>query len=224
MGISAGERFWHTACLDVVLMSLNIKQFFIPKNSKKAKVRGLMKRQQFYHSSPGYLSEHWDHLHESERWIIWRNVFMKMERNGNFTLHAFVMLRTHVHILFSTPNMEENFVMESLHQELKRFFQMTEVLELPLLSEKIDSYQQLLNTYRYIYRNPVEAGVVEKVEDYPYSSLFIQLGGKMNFTNVMDPVNLIQHPNRILTWLNQHDENFLYTGYRHRHLGNQMRL
>lgn len=196
----------------------------VKSNAFSPKGRGLMRRQQFYHSSPGYASELWSELSHQQRWGLWKNVFLKMEQNSKFTLHAFVMLGTHVHILFSTSLMEENFVMQSLHQELKQLLQSEEALEQPLLSEKIDSYQQLLNTYRYIYRNPVEAGVVEKVEDYPYSSLFIQLGGRMNFSSVMDPMNLIQHPNRILNWLNQNEETFLYTGFRNRQMDNQMRL
>jgi len=166
-----------------------------------------MKRQQFYHSSPCYLSEIWTGLSQHQKWKIWNIAFSKMEGQGGFALHAFVMLGTHVHILFSTPLFEENFVMDSLHQALLKSFRemgvsVDGVLEEPLLSEKIESYRQLLNTYRYIYRNPIEAGLALKAEEYPYSSLFIQLGGKLPFSNIIDPVNLIQHPMRILNWLN----------------------
>ena len=33
-----------------------------------------------------------------------------------------------------------------------------------------------MNAIRYIYQNPVRAGIVKKVEDYPYSSLGFYLG------------------------------------------------
>lgn len=178
-------------------------------------MRGNMRRQQYYHASPGYSSEIWEKITERDKWISWSNVFIKMEDRGLFSLHAFVMLNTHVHILYSTPRDEENFIMDSLHQILKHSLnEKNDVLEAPLLSEKIESYQQLLNTYRYIYRNPIEAGIVLRAEEYQYSSLFIQLGGKLPFANVVDPLNLIQHPARILNWLNDACKSQLYNGFR----------
>lgn len=35
----------------------------------------------------------------------------------------------------------------------------------------VQDYKYLSTVYRYIYRNPCDAGLVEKVEDYPYSTL-----------------------------------------------------
>lgn len=191
------------------------------------RARGILGRHQFYHSSPSYVEAAWVGLRQAERWIIWRNAFNKLETECRMTLHAFVMLETHVHILFSIQKFEENFTMAKLQEflshelRLKRDIQASwefaeEVLESPLLSEKIESYQQLLNTYRYIYRNPIEAGVVKRAEDYQYSSLSLQLGSNILFSNVIDPVNLIQNPGRILNWLNQDGDAQLFTGYRTR--------
>jgi len=185
-------------------------------------IRGNMRRQQYYHSSPGYTSEIWHNLREHDKWVVWSNAFIKLEERGLFSLHAFVMLGTHVHILFSSPKNEENFLMDSLHQILKQSLrEKNDILEAPLLSEKIESYQQLLNTYRYIYRNPIEAGITLRAEDYPYSSLSIQLGRKLPFANIIDPLNLIQHPARILNWLNDSGKSQLYSGFRVRKINQE---
>ncbi|MEK6627995.1 MAG: hypothetical protein AABY53_05165, partial [Bdellovibrionota bacterium] len=70
------------------------------------------------------------------------------------------------------------------------------------LAEPILNYSHYLNTYKYIYRNPVEAGLCKKPEDYPYSSLYYLLGRGTLHCQVIDHLNLIQNPLHILKWLN----------------------
>jgi len=39
-------------------------------------------------------------------------------------------------------------------------------------STVIESFQQLIATFRYIFNNPVKAGMIENPEEYPYGSLW----------------------------------------------------
>ena len=112
-------------------------------------------------------------------------------------IHSLVMMDTHVHLLISTFENKENFFCENLQNSIFK----TDNLE--NLSEPILNYSQYLNTYKYIYRNPVDAGICKKAEDYPYSSLYILLGRGLSHCRVCDHLGLIQNPIHILKWLDQ---------------------
>lgn len=112
-------------------------------------------------------------------------------------IQSLVMMDTHVHILISTFENKENFFSESLQNKI------CATANLDNLAEPILNYSHYLNTYKYIYRNPVEAGLCKKPEDYPYSSLYHLLGKGPLHCQVFDHLNLIQNPLHILKWLNQ---------------------
>jgi hypothetical protein len=51
----------------------------------------------------------------------------------------------------------------------------------------INSYHYYMNVYKYIYRNPVRAGLCERVEQYPYSTLSGLVGNvRLPFTMPKD--------------------------------------
>lgn len=171
------------------------------------------RHRQYFHSSPGFESEKWTLVPLSERWIMLGKALRLAQRKEFFELNAFVMMSTHFHMLFSVTDARENFVIEAVHQQIKVLLELPhdqQALELPLLAEPITSYQQLLYTYRYIYRNPVEAGLTEKTEQYSFSSLRELIGKQPYVVGAMDPVSLIQFPQRILRWLNDAEDGRLY--------------
>lgn len=114
--------------------------------------------------------------------------------------HALVMLDTHTHLLFRISDQAENYFTEELLRrlELKRSHYQDE----DVLVEPITQFSQYLNVYKYIYRNPVEAGIVLQCEYYPYSSLSSLLGKSVCPIAIQDEMNVIQNPYRILRWLN----------------------
>lgn len=175
----------------------------------------------FYHSSPGLNPDHWVDISFLDRWIFCAKAFQFLEeKNPNFQLHAFVMMSTHFHILYSCLNLEEQYTMEELDhillgllressQNLCNFISGS-TFDLPIVIESISNYQQLLNTYRYIYRNPLEAGLSIRVEDYCYSTLSEVMGRSRQRMNSVDLLHVIQNPIKILSWLNSLDSKRLY--------------
>ena len=59
------------------------------------------------------------------------------------------------------------------------------------------------HAYKYIYRNPVHAGICEKVEDYKYSTLRGIMGMDYLYIPAYDNMHVIQAPNSRLGWLNE---------------------
>ena len=118
--------------------------------------------------------------------------------------HAFVMLSTHSHLLFSIRNSNENFFAESVQNKISN-----SKLEEPVFIERITNLTQFLTTYKYIYRNPVDAGLTKKCEEYPYSTLALILGTVPRRLNIWDPLNTITNPERVLRWLNSKDQKLI---------------
>jgi hypothetical protein len=68
----------------------------------------------------------------------------------------------------------------------------------------IDSPLYYLHAYKYVYRNPVEAGLCEKVEDYSYSSIKGLLGERWLETPISEDENWgnLNAREEALRWLN----------------------
>lgn len=113
-------------------------------------------------------------------------------------IHALVLMDTHVHMIFRISAGHENYFTNQVLADLKFNYEYSD----QMLAEPITNRSQYLNTYKYVYRNPVEAGICKNCEDYPYSSLHSLLGRSNMDLIVSDKMGLIQNPMKILGWLN----------------------
>ena len=106
------------------------------------------------------------------------------------------MMDTHTHLIVKTVNRSE----QSFSHYLQYTLNSEESLE--NISKPILNFSQYLNTYKYIYRNPVEAHICQRAEDYKYSSLNALIGRSQPKLRVYDQIGLIQNPFQVLNWLN----------------------
>ena len=88
----------------------------------------------------------------------------------NVEVDALVMMDTHFHTLIGVCDNNENFFNAELSKILGHD------TEDSVYCEPISNLAQYINAYKYVYNNPVEAGLSLKVEAYPYSSIQILLG------------------------------------------------
>jgi putative transposase len=91
---------------------------------------------------------------------------------GRFDLHGFVIMPDHVHLLL-TP--AEDLSLEKVVQFLKGGFSFrlkskTDVWERGYDSRRITDKRHFETCRKYVEENPVRAGIVDTVEEYPYSS------------------------------------------------------
>lgn len=148
----------------------------------------------YYHVSLEYRTKYF--LKDLD-WIFIQKKISENALKYEVEIQALTMMDTHIHLLISNFENNENFFCVSLQNEIY------ETSNLENLSEPILNYSQYLNTYKYIYRNPVEAGLCKNAEDYAYSSLSYLLGKGFLHCQVCDHLGLIQNPLHILKWLNQ---------------------
>lgn len=163
------------------------------------------KNQKFYH-----MVIH----HETNSFLIglnWTQMCFAIEQSSlkyQVENHALVMLTTHSHLLFSIRNDSENYFAESVQNKISN-----SNLEEPVFIERITNLTQFLTTYKYIYRNPVEAGLAARCEDYLFSTLGMLLDQIPRRLNIWDPLNTITNPNRVLEWLNSKDQRLIIKAY-----------
>jgi putative transposase len=119
------------------------------------------------------------------------------------TTHAFVLMRNHFHLLCSGEG-EIVAVIEELSDRILPWFPLDVVRSAKRIFPIVEFYQYR-QVYKYIYRNPVEAGIVRRVQDYRYSTIRYLTGANSELFLMEDPFGFICDPIRMLDWLNTAD-------------------
>ncbi len=144
--------------------------------------------------------------------VVWeimsRNLFF-VNSAFNLRVHAFVLMNNHFHLIVRTPDANLSQAMRYFMRETSR--------ELTFRSGRINQtygsrfHRSLLNNplyylhaYKYLYRNPVKAGLCKTVEEYPYSSLPGLLGERWLDIPVCEDENwgVLRSREITLSWLN----------------------
>lgn len=111
-----------------------------------------------------------------EVWQIMLKELLRLHREQQLAIHAFVLMGNHFHLLCHTPK-------GNLDQIMQSFLRVTSVIIgrraktiTPLWGSRykwsiIESQTHYFQVYRYLYQNPVRAKMVSKVQDYPFSTL-----------------------------------------------------
>ncbi len=133
-------------------------------------------------------------------WIFIQKKIRNVSVMHKIDINALIMMDTHVHLILSSGNQTENFFCEHFQKEI------APKVNTDCFCEPLLSYSQYLNAYKYVYRNPVEAGLCERAELYPYSSLQILLGKAVGYLEFDDQLAIIQNPLHILKWINSDDD------------------
>jgi hypothetical protein len=153
-------------------------------------------------------------------WRIFGQALKEFEFSEGLLTHAFVLMRNHYHWLCSSARGKEcdpksfEWFHEAVTFDFVHSLQSDYILETgmdppplfegPALITVLDHIQAYRQAYAYVYRNPVEAGIVDRAEQYPFSSLPYVLGRtreKLKF-HCWDNMNLIQNPMRTLEFIN----------------------
>lgn len=124
-------------------------------------------------------------------------------------IHAFVLMNNHYHLLVRTPNANLSDFMCYLNKEISKEMnrltgRINQVFGSRYYSCIINDPRYYLTVYRYIYRNPINAGLCNKVQQYKYSSLNFVLGADVYKFPVFDsPIVESNNYTSNLNWLNQ---------------------
>jgi putative transposase len=129
-------------------------------------------------------------------WIFVQKVLAQQSQKFEIEIQALVLMDSHLHLIVANTVPNEHFFTEAVQIVLGGMSADSHVCE------RIDNLSQYLNTYKYVYRNPVEAGMCELVQNYQYSSLSSILGKSFISLPIYDQLGVIQNPFHVLNWLN----------------------
>jgi REP element-mobilizing transposase RayT len=114
-------------------------------------------------------------------WQIFSEIAWETHFNYGVKFHDLVLMSNHFHLLISTPHADLGQAMSHFLGSVTRTLNALSgreghVFNGPYKWSLITTARYYAYALKYIYRNPVKAGIVAWVEDYPFSSLHERLG------------------------------------------------
>ncbi|MBT3984169.1 MAG: hypothetical protein HOE90_22635 [Bacteriovoracaceae bacterium] len=131
----------------------------------------------YYHITTRANNKEWFCLPLDKVWEISKNSFLKAQRKCPAIVSQFVLMNNHYHLLIKTPDSNIDQFMfwfnktfsDLLRAKTKRVNRMFgSSYKWSIIYDEF----YLLKVARYIYQNPLRAGIVTRCEDYQYSTLF----------------------------------------------------
>ena len=163
-----------------------------------------------YHVTARSHGGHWFYNDMDVVWHVMSDYLYFISIAYNVKIHAFVLMSNHFHLIVSTPeaNLSRamNYFMRETSKEINRITgKINQVYGDKYHRSLIDNQFYFSHVYKYVYRNPVTAGVSDACENYKYSTLYGLLG-KGHIYIPMTEDNVLFENNKIsnvLGWLNQ---------------------
>jgi REP element-mobilizing transposase RayT len=165
-----------------------------------------------YHISARSHNKEWFQLPIEKVWETLSDYLYFINEAYKVEIYSFVLMDNHFHLIARFPenNMAEamNYFMRESSRRISRDCgRINQVYGNRYFRSLIQKSHYLDHAYKYIYRNPVEAGLCERAEDYPYSTLHILLGKRNGVIPlVADPRLDGPYLERTLKWLNETPE------------------
>lgn len=99
----------------------------------------------------------------------------------NAEWHAYCLMGSHYHLLVRTPDGNLQRIMRHVNGLYTQYFNRSEGRDGALFRGRykailVEAHAYWAQLSRYVHRNPVEAGLVDELEDYPWSSYPAYIG------------------------------------------------
>ena len=142
----------------------------------------------------------------SEVWRICLYCLKKANEKYPVEIISFVLMSNHYHMIVRTPDKNIDLFMYEFNKHLaniilRRSSRVSRVFGSRYKWCLIKSQSYLYNCYRYVYQNPLRAGLVSKCENYPYSSLFYLVHNKTFSVDLFDTFGFKDE--YALSWINK---------------------
>lgn len=133
--------------------------------------------QYFYHVTTRSNNKEWFSLPLDRVWKISQESFKKAQEHHPSVVSQYVLMANHYHLLIRTPNCDIDQFMFWFNKTFSDLLRLRSGYENRMFGSHykwslIAHSRYFNNVFRYIYQNPLRAGLVDRCEDYPYSTLF----------------------------------------------------
>ena len=124
-----------------------------------------------FHISARSNNKDWFSLPMNVVWEIMENQLYFMVNAFGVQIHSFVLMGNHFHLLASTPRANLSLAMQHFMRETSRHIgyrsgRINKIWGARFYRCELKTYHSYVNTYKYVYQNPLKAGLSKSVELY----------------------------------------------------------
>lgn len=106
---------------------------------------------------------------------VYLSILAEAKEKYPFLLHSYCLMTNHLHLQVETLESPPEKIMREINWKYAKYFNRKysysgHVFENRYFREMIDSIGYELDVSKYIHLNPLKAGLVTKLENYPWSS------------------------------------------------------
>jgi putative transposase len=164
-----------------------------------------------YHVTARTNNQAWFQLPMTKVWDIFQNQLFFIHHAYGIQIHAFVLMTNHFHLLISDPDGNLSKALRWLMTETSREINALQKSKNHLYGQRhyrtlISSSHYFLHAYKYVYRNPIEAGACNSAEEYPFSTLRGLLGMEKMIIPLSEDTLLGEDLEGTLRWINSRPE------------------
>lgn len=137
----------------------------------------------FYHiTSRGNLRD--DVFFEDRDREKFLEILSKTKERYSYLLHAYALMGNHYHLLIETPKANISQIMQNINTSYtvyvnRKYQRSGHLFQGRFKGIIVDKDEYLVTLSRYIHLNPVRAGIVEKPDDYRWTSYAVHIGKKV---------------------------------------------
>lgn len=138
-------------------------------------------------------------------------ILNKYKQKTDCRVLAYCIMSNHVHLLLRTGYETVGDTMRRIlisysHYFNKKYERTGHVFQNRFFSEPVDTDVYLINVLRYIHNNPVKAGIVQRAEEYRWSSFSCYLNPQIGVVDVEEIYSYFPDRNNLLSVLTGNEE------------------
>ncbi len=135
----------------------------------------------YYHVTARSINKDWFSTNLEFVWTIMENELYFIKHGFGIEIYAFVLMNNHYHLIVSAPRGNLSAAMaffqkQTSRQIVKKANRINNLWAQRFKRTKIMNNKHLLNTYKYVYQNPLRANITDRCERYKFSTLKGMLG------------------------------------------------
>lgn len=142
----------------------------------------------------------------SEVWEIFEDYLFLLPRAFEIEVLSFVLMPNHFHLLVRDPKLNLSIAMRFFMREiakeiLRKSGRINRLWGGEYHSTVVEGLDYYFTCYKYIYRNPVRAKIVNSVLAYEFSTLGVLLGKRKSIIPIAEDLTLFESPDQTIAWL-----------------------
>jgi putative transposase len=159
-----------------------------------------------YHVTARSNNKEWFDLPMKQVWNICLNSIKHANSRHPVDVISFVLMSNHYHLLVKTPDENLDLFMYELNKMISLSMRVKTKRVNKIFGGRykwcmIQSNRYFANCYRYVYQNPMRANLVDRCEEYPYSTLSYKHSTKKFSVQLFDKLGFADEYK--MSWINQ---------------------